>query len=97
MNTSPSTIENKDCFKTYLVTPPVKRISLHFPHGLTVTARNMRGVTIKDGLDAIYKQYKKKEDDELGLTMLRGFEWDKEECWTRLIVHVAAAKANSTT
>jgi hypothetical protein len=27
---------------------------------LEVTARNMKGVTIKDALDAIYKQFKKK-------------------------------------
>jgi hypothetical protein len=38
----------------------VKRIDLHFPLGMEVTARNLRGVTIKDALDAIYKAYKKK-------------------------------------
>lgn len=27
------------------------------------------------------------EDDELELPVLAGFEWDKEESWTRLIVH----------
>jgi hypothetical protein len=43
-----------------LTTPPVKKIDLHFPLGLEVTARNLKGVTIKDALDAIYKQYKKK-------------------------------------
>jgi hypothetical protein len=32
----------------------------HFPLGLEVTARNLKGVTIKDALDAIYKQFKKK-------------------------------------
>jgi hypothetical protein len=26
-------------------------------------------------------------DDELDLPILAGFEWDKEECWTRLVVH----------
>jgi hypothetical protein len=26
-------------------------------------------------------------DDELEKPYLAGFEWDKEECWTRLIVH----------
>ena len=46
--------------KKMLTTPPVKKIDLHFPLGLEVTARNMKGVTIKDALDAIYKQYKKK-------------------------------------
>jgi hypothetical protein len=26
-------------------------------------------------------------DDELDLPILAGFEWDKEECYTRFIVH----------
>lgn len=43
-----------------LTTPPIKKIDLVFPLGLEVTARNLRGVTIKDALDAIYKQFKKK-------------------------------------
>lgn len=38
----------------------VKAIVLHFPLGLEVTARNLKGVTIKDACDAIYKQFKKK-------------------------------------
>ncbi|CBF87613.1 hypothetical protein BDV09DRAFT_189163 [Aspergillus tetrazonus] len=87
LNTSPSTIEDKDILKLHLVNPPVKKIDLHFPLGLEVTARNLKGVTIKDALDAIYKQFKKKADDELDKPYLAGFEWDKEECWTRLIVH----------
>lgn len=60
LNSSPSTVEEKEYLKKMLTTPPVKRIDLHFPLGLEVTARNLRGVTIKDALDAIYKQYKKK-------------------------------------
>ncbi|KAG2002170.1 hypothetical protein GB937_009671 [Aspergillus fischeri] len=95
LNTSPSTIEDKDVLKMYLVTPPVKKIDLVWPLGLSVTARNLKGVTVKDALDAIYKQFKKKArlsarfsaDDELDKPYLAGFEWDKEECWTRLIVH----------
>ncbi|KAL3469329.1 hypothetical protein BJX99DRAFT_241575 [Aspergillus californicus] len=87
LNTSPSTIEDKDILKLHLVNPPVKKIDLHFPLGLEVTARNMKGVTIKDAMDAIYKQFKKKADDELEKPYLAGFEWDKEESWTRLIVH----------
>lgn len=43
-----------------LTEPPVKKIDLHFPLGLEVTARNLKGVTIKDALDAIHKQFKKK-------------------------------------
>ena len=87
INTSPATIDEKDVLKKHLTTPPVKKIDLHFPLGLEVTARNLKGVTIKDALDAIYKQFKKKADDEMDLPILAGFEWDKEESWTRLIVH----------
>ncbi|KAJ5909034.1 hypothetical protein N7495_001716 [Penicillium taxi] len=90
LNTSPNSIEDKDILKLKLIDPPVKKIDLHFPLGLEVTARNSKGVTIKDALDAIYKQFKKKADDELENPYLAGFEWDKEECWTRLIVHQKA-------
>jgi len=87
INKSPVTLDEKDVLKKMLTTPPVKKIDLHFPLGLEVTARNLKGVTIKDALDAIYKQYRKKADDELENPVLAGFEWDKEESWTRLIVH----------
>ncbi|KAK1754034.1 hypothetical protein QBC47DRAFT_385452 [Echria macrotheca] len=88
INTSPTTIDDKEYLKKMLTTPPVKKIDLHFPLGLEVTARNLKGVTIKDALDAIHKQFKKRADDELDLAYLAGFEWDKEESWTRLIVHL---------
>ncbi|CAG8953426.1 hypothetical protein HYFRA_00010175 [Hymenoscyphus fraxineus] len=89
INKSPMGLDDpeKAYLKKHLTTPPVKKIDLHFPLGLEVTARNMKGVTIKDALDAIYKQYRKKADDELENPVLAGFEWDKEESWTRLIVH----------
>ena len=60
LNSSPSTIEDKDVLKKMLTEPPVKKIDLVWPLGLEVTARNLRGVTIKDACDAIYKQFKKK-------------------------------------
>lgn len=60
LNTSTSTVEDPSILKKLLTTPPVKKIDLHFPLGLEVTARNLKGVTIKDALDAIHKQYKKK-------------------------------------
>ncbi|KAK3347147.1 hypothetical protein B0T25DRAFT_593027 [Lasiosphaeria hispida] len=96
INTSPSTVEDKEYLKKMLTTPPIKKIDLHFPLGLEVTARNLKGVTIKDALDAIYKQFKKRADDELELPYLAGFEWDKEESWTRLVVHLQkdAGKSN---
>jgi len=87
LNTSPSTIDDKDALKKFLCSPKVKKVDLHFPLGLEVTARNLKGVTIKDALDAIHKQFKKKADDELDAPYLAGFEWDKEECYTRFVVH----------
>jgi hypothetical protein len=89
LNKSPNSLEEpeKSWLKKHLTTPPVKKIDLHFPLGLEVTARNLKGVTIKDALDAIYKQYRKKADDELENPVLAGFEWDPEESWTRLVVH----------
>jgi len=89
INKSPMSLEEpeKSALKKMLTTPPVKKIDLHFPLGLEVTARNLKGVTIKDALDAIYKQFRKKADDELETPVLAGFEWDKEESWTRLVVH----------
>ncbi|KAL2760075.1 hypothetical protein ACRALDRAFT_2038789 [Sodiomyces alcalophilus JCM 7366] len=89
INTSPSSIEDPSMLKKLLSTPPVKKIDLQFPLGMEVTARNLKGVTIKDTLDAIYKAYKKKADDELDEPYLLGFEWDKEESWTRLKVHLS--------
>ncbi|KIX04892.1 uncharacterized protein Z518_05763 [Rhinocladiella mackenziei CBS 650.93] len=87
LNTSPSTVEDASILKKMLTEPPVKKIDLHFPLGLEVTARNLKGVTIKDALDAIHKQFKKKADDEMEEPYLKGFEWDPEESWTRLKVH----------
>jgi hypothetical protein len=87
LNTSPASLDDKDVLKKPLCLPMVKKVDLHFPLGLEVTARNLRGVTIKDALDAIYKQYKKKADDELDNPILAGFEFDPEESYTRFIVH----------
>ncbi|KAF2405302.1 hypothetical protein EJ06DRAFT_552716 [Trichodelitschia bisporula] len=88
VNTSPGTIDDKEALKKPLCNPMVKKIDLHFPLGLGVTARNLKGVTIKDALDAIHKQFKKKQDDELELPYLAGFEWDKDESYTRFVVHL---------
>lgn len=60
MNTSPSSIDDPSVLKKPLCTPMLKKIDLHFPLGMEVTARNLKGVTIKDALDAIHKQYKKR-------------------------------------
>lgn len=34
-------------------------------------------------------------DDELDMAYLAGFEWDKEESWTRLIVHLRKDASNT--
>ena len=61
LNTSPASIDDKDVLKKPLTKPLIKKIDLVWPTGLKVTARNnSKGVTIKDALDAIYKQFKKK-------------------------------------
>ncbi|KAF1919942.1 hypothetical protein BDU57DRAFT_527848 [Ampelomyces quisqualis] len=87
LNESSSRVEDPAVLMLPLCTPKVKKITLHFPLGLEVTARNMKGVTIKDALDAIHKQFKKRADDELDKPYLAGFEWDPEECYTRFVVH----------
>jgi len=86
VNTSPGTIDGYD-LKQPLCTPLIKKIDLVFPTGIEVTARNLKGVTIRDALDAIHKQLKKKADDELDLPYLKGFEWDKETSFTKFNVH----------
>jgi hypothetical protein len=60
LNKSPSTVEDPSFLALPLCIPKVKKITLHFPLGLEVSARNMKGVTIKDALDAIHKQFKKR-------------------------------------
>ena len=60
LNKSSSTVEDPAVLKLPLTEPKLKKITLHFPLGLEVTARNLKGVTIKDALDAIHKQFKKR-------------------------------------
>lgn len=59
-----------------LTEPPIKKIDLHFPLGLEVTARNLKGVTIKDALDAIHKQFKKR----VSLPRAHGFATSDRYC-----------------
>jgi len=87
LNKSSTTVDDPAVLKLPLTEPKLKKITLHFPLGLEVTARNLKGVTIKDALDAIHKQFKKRADDEFEKPYLAGFEWDPEECYTRFIVH----------
>ena len=60
LNKSSATVEDPAVLKMPLTEPKLKKITLHFPLGLEVTARNLKGVTIKDALDAIHKQFKKR-------------------------------------
>jgi len=60
LNESSTKVEDPAVLKLPLCTPKLKKITLHFPLGLEVVARNMKGVTIKDALDAIHKQFKKR-------------------------------------
>lgn len=43
-----------------LCLPLIKKMDLKFKSGLLVTARNMKGLTIKDAVDAIHKANKKR-------------------------------------
>ncbi|KAF1846549.1 uncharacterized protein K460DRAFT_367299 [Cucurbitaria berberidis CBS 394.84] len=95
LNASSSAVEDPAVLKLPLTDPKLKKITLHFPLGLEVTARNLKGVTIKDALDAIHKQFKKRADDELDRPYLAGFEWDPEDCYTRFIVHQANQPTSS--
>jgi len=79
INTSPATLQEPDILKKMVTTPPMSKLELKFPTGLTVTTRNKKGVTVKDCLDAIWKQYRKKADDELDLPILSNFIFDKED------------------
>jgi hypothetical protein len=60
LNQSSTKVEDSEVLKLPLTDPKLKKITLHFPLGLEVVARNMKGVTIKDALDAIHKQMKKR-------------------------------------
>jgi len=79
INTSPTTLQEPDVMKKMATTPPMSKLELKFPMGLTVTARNKKGITIKDCLDVIWKQFRKKADDELDMPILAGFVFDKED------------------
>ncbi|KAK6354957.1 hypothetical protein TWF696_004085 [Orbilia brochopaga] len=79
INTSSSTIPDPDVLKKILTDPPLKKIDIQFPTGVTVTARNLKGVTFKDALDAIHKQFKKRADDELSEPYLAGFYHDEDD------------------
>jgi len=95
VNTSTSGIDHVD-LKKPLCTPLIKKIELRFPTGIEVIARNMKGVTIKDALDAIHKQLKKKADDELDEPYLKGFEWDPETDYTKFYVHFSKESTAQT-
>jgi len=82
INTSPTADSlgvSKDLLAKQLITPPLKKVEMVIPPGVHITARNLKGVTIKDMLDAIHKQYKKRKDDELDLPVLSHIYYDPTE------------------
>jgi len=60
INTSSKTIEDQEMLAKPLCLPLIKKMDLKFKSGLLVTARNMKGLTIKDAVDAIHKANKKR-------------------------------------
>ena len=61
INTSPTSIDEPQILNIHLVDPPVRSIDLHLGNNIVVrTGNNRNGVTIKDAMNAIYKQFKKK-------------------------------------
>lgn len=88
INTSPMTLQEPDIMKKMATSPPMSKLDLRFPLGLTCTVRNKKGITVKDCLDVLWKQFRKKADDELDQPYLAGFHFDKEDygCGALLVV-----------
>jgi hypothetical protein len=79
INQRPKDLDNDQLLQTPLTQPPIKSITLKFPHGKEVVARNLKGLTIGDALSAIHKANKNRADDELDNPYLKGFAWEKGE------------------
>ncbi|EHK44045.1 uncharacterized protein TrAtP1_008518 [Trichoderma atroviride] len=79
INQRPKDLDNDQLLMIPLTAPPIKSITLKFPHGKEVVARNMKGLTIGDALSAIHKANKNRADDELDNPYLKGFAWDQGE------------------
>lgn len=58
INQRPKDLDNDQLLQIPLTKPPIKSITLKFPHGKEVVARNLKGLTIGDALSAIYKANK---------------------------------------
>ncbi|KAI1009574.1 hypothetical protein LB504_003067, partial [Fusarium proliferatum] len=95
INKSSTTVEDISILNIHVTKPPVNRIDLRTPLETIVTAKNPKGVTIKNALDAIYKAYKDTPDEDLNEPYLAGFEWDNEASWTELIVHLCSTPAST--
>jgi len=78
MNTSPTTCQEPEVMKKFVCNPPMNKIDLTFDTGMVLTARNRKGVTVKDCLDVIWKQFRKKADDEMDKPILDNFNWNKD-------------------
>ncbi|KAF5654000.1 WD repeat containing protein [Fusarium sp. NRRL 25303] len=95
INKSSVTVDDTSILHKHLTNPPVDRIDLRTPLETKITASNPKGVTIKNALDAIYKAYKDTSDEDLDEPYLAGFEWDNQESWTELIVHLRSTPASN--
>lgn len=93
INTAASSLDNPDALKKVLTTPPLKSVEIKFPNGISFVARNMKtGVTVKDALDVVYKQFKKRQDDEITEPYLQGFYFDEDDDKGTNILHAALSK-----
>lgn len=71
INQRPKDLDNDQLLQIPLTKPPIKSITLKFPHGKEVVARNMKGLTIGDALSAIYKANKNRVSVVVALSLSR--------------------------
>ncbi|KAL7910831.1 hypothetical protein GGI35DRAFT_445718 [Trichoderma velutinum] len=96
INQRPKDLDNDQLLQVPLTKPPIKSITLKFPHGKEVVARNMKGLTIGDALSAIHKANKNRADDELDNPYLKGFAWDQGESYFEVHLQSQPATGSSS-
>ncbi|KAL7792332.1 hypothetical protein V8C43DRAFT_283131 [Trichoderma afarasin] len=96
INQRPKDLDNDQLLQVPLTKPPIKSITLRFPHGKEVVARNLKGLTIGDALSAIHKANKNRADDELDNPYLKGFAWDQGENYFEVHLQSQPATGSSS-